>query len=183
VLKRLAAAGFSLVELMIVMAVIGVLLMFAVPSFSEFLANQQIRVGADAVLNGIQVARAEAVRRNRSVQVAIDVPNSGWVVSESASGTVVQTRTHEEGSRNTNLTTMPGGSTTITFTPLGGVTGNIDGSFSVTQIDLDNPSGGACQTAAGAMRCLRILVTGGGSVRMCDPNVPVVVPPDPRACP
>jgi len=183
VLNRVATAGFSVVELMVVMVVIGLLMAFAVPSFSEFLSNQQIRVGADAVMSGIQVARAEAIRRNLSVQVAIDVPNSGWVVTESASGTVVQTRTHEEGSRNVNLTTMPGGTTTLTFTPLGGVTGNADGTFSVQQIDIDNPGGGACQSVSGPMRCLRILVTGGGSVRMCDPNVPVMVPPDPRACP
>jgi type IV fimbrial biogenesis protein FimT len=104
-------------------------------------------------------------------------------VSESASGTLVQSRTHEEGSRNANLTTTPGGTTTVTFTPLGGVTGNADGSFSVQQIDIDNPTGGACQALGGPMRCLRILVTGGGSIRMCDPNVPVAVPPDPRACP
>jgi type IV fimbrial biogenesis protein FimT len=183
VLKSVATAGFSIVELMVVISVIGICLALAVPSFSEFLSNQQIRIGADAVLNGIQVARAEAIRRNLSVQVAINVPESGWVVSESASGTVVQTRTHEEGSRNANLTTNPGGTTTLTFTPLGGVTGNADGSFSINQIDIDNPAGGACQSASGPMRCLRILVTGGGSVRMCDPNVPVATPPDPRACP
>ena len=181
-LTRLATAGFSVVELMVVMVVIGILMAFAVPTFTEFLSNQQIRVGADAVISGLQVARGEAIRRNLSVQVAIDVPNSGWVVSESASGTMVQTRTHEEGSRNANLTTIPNGTTTLTFTPLGGVTGNNDGSFSVQQIDIDNPGGGACQPS-GPMRCLRILVSGGGSIRMCDPNLPVTVPPDPRACP
>jgi type IV fimbrial biogenesis protein FimT len=105
------------------------------------------------------------------------------VVSESASGSVIQSREHQEGSRNANVLTNPGGATTITFTPLGGVTGNADGTFPVTQIDIDNPGGGACQLASGPMRCLRILVTGGGSVRMCDPQLPVTSPPDPRACP
>lgn len=182
-LKRTRAAGFSLIELMVVISVIGIVLMFAVPSFAEFLQNQQIRVAGDAVLNGMQLARAEAIRRNLSVQVAINVPETGWVVSESVAGTVIQSRTHEEGSRNANVVTNPGGATTITFTPLGGVTGNADGSFPVTQIDIDNPGGGACQSASGPMRCLRILATGGGSIRMCDPNVPVMSPPDPRGCP
>lgn len=183
-LKRLRrAAGFSVIELMMVVAIIGVVLMLAVPSFAEFLQNQQIRVAGDAILNGVQVARAEAIRRNLSVQVAINVPETGWVVSESASGTVIQTREHQEGSRNANVLTTPGGATTITFTPLGGVTGNADGTFPVTQIDIDNPAGGACQLTSGPMRCLRILVTGGGSVRMCDPQLPVTSPPDPRACP
>jgi type IV fimbrial biogenesis protein FimT len=186
VLKRLRrAAGFSVIELMMVVAIIGVVLMLAVPSFAEFLQNQQIRSASDAILNGLQVARAEAIRRNLSVEVAINVPETGWVVSESAAPrTVIQRREHQEGSRNANVVTVPGGATTVTFTPLGGVTGNQDGSFPVTQIDIDNPAGGACQTTSGGpMRCLRILVTGGGSLRMCDPKLPVTTPPDPRACP
>jgi type IV fimbrial biogenesis protein FimT len=177
--------GFSLIELCVVIAVLGLALLFAVPSFASFLQNQQIRVAADAILNGAQVARAEAIRRNLAVQVAINVPETGWTVSESASGTVIQSRTHEEGSRNANIATTPAGRTTITFTPLGGVTLNADGSLPVTQIDVNNPGGGACQstTNPAGMRCLRILVTGGGSVRMCDPAVPALTPPDPRACP
>jgi len=184
VLKRLRhAAGFSIIELMIVVALIGVVLMLGVPSIAEFLQSQQIRVASDAVLNGLQVARAEAIRRNLSVEVAISVPETGWVVSESVSRTVIQRREHQEGSRNANVMTNPGGATTVTFTPLGGVTGNEDGSFPVTQFDIDNPAGGACALASGPMRCLRILVTGGGSLRMCDPKLPVTTPPDPRACP
>jgi len=36
--------------------------------------------------------------------------------------------------------------------------------------------------AGGPMRCLRVVVTGGGSIRMCDPT-PGIVAPDTRACP
>jgi type IV fimbrial biogenesis protein FimT len=177
--------GFSLIELIVVVAVLALALLFAVPSFASFLQNQHIRVAGDAILNGAQVARAEAIRRNLSVQVAINVPDTGWTVSESASGTLIQSRTHEEGSRNANVSTTPGGATTITFTPLGGVTSNADGSLPVNQIDVNNPGGGACQIPGNpaGMRCLRILVTGGGSLRMCDPAVPAMTPPDPRACP
>jgi type IV fimbrial biogenesis protein FimT len=44
-----------------------------------------------------------------------------------------------------------------------------------------NPAGGACKTAGGdePMRCLNIVVTPGGRVRMCDPSV---AGPDTRAC-
>jgi len=179
--------GFTLVEVVVVIAVLALLLFVAVPSFASFLQNQQIRVAGDAIVNGLQVARAEAIRRNLSVQVAVNVPATGWTVSESASGALIQSRTHEEGSPNAIVATTPGGATTITFTPLGGVTSNADGSLPVNQFDLNfnNPGGLACQTVANKAgpRCLRILVTGGGSTRMCDPAVGPTAPPDPRACP
>ncbi|MFL6565641.1 MAG: GspH/FimT family protein, partial [Burkholderiales bacterium] len=92
--------GFTLVELVVVLAVLALLLFVAVPSFASFLQNQQIRVAGDAIVNGLQVARAEAIRRNLSVQVAVNVPATGWTVSESDSGALIQSRTHEEGSPN-----------------------------------------------------------------------------------
>ena len=181
------ARGFTIIEMVASIAVLALLLFVAVPSFSTFLRNQQIRVAGDAILNGLQVARAEAMRRNVSVQVAVNVPATGWTVSESASGAPIQSRTHEEGSPNAIVATTPGGATTITFTPLGGVTSNADGSLPVNQFDIrfNNPGGVVCQTTinAAGQRCLRILVSGGGSTRMCDPAVPVTAPPSPRACP
>jgi type IV fimbrial biogenesis protein FimT len=99
---------------------------------------------------------------------------------------VIQTRVHEEGTPNVNIATTPNGSFAVTFTPLGAVTTNADGTATVTRMDFVNPSGGACQTdsPAGAMRCLRIVVSGGGSVRMCDPQLTALgMTTDPRACP
>jgi len=178
--------GFTLVELVVVLAVMALLLFVGVPSFGEFMQNQQVRVAGDAILNGLQVARAEAMRRNLSVQVAVNVPATGWTVSESASGAPIQSRTHEEGSRNAIVGTTPGGATTVTFTPLGGVTSNADGSLPVNQFDInfDKP-GAVCQTPTSpvGVRCLRILVSGGGSTRMCEPGERVFTPPSPRACP
>jgi type IV fimbrial biogenesis protein FimT len=179
-------SGFSLIELVVVLAVLALLLFVAVPSFGSFLQNQQIRVAGDAIVNGLQVARVEAIRRNLSVQVAVNVPATGWTVSESASGAPIQSRTHEEGSPNAIVGTTPGGATTITFTPLGGVTSNADGSLPVNQFDINfNNPGVVCQTPTNpaGQRCLRILVSGGGSTRMCDPAVPATNPPSPRACP
>jgi len=181
------ARGFTLIELVVVLAVVALLLFVAVPSFGSFLQNQQIRVAGDAIVNGLQVARAEAMRRNVSVQVAVNVPATGWTVSESASGVPIQSRTHEEGSPNAIVATTPDKATTITFTPLGGVTSNADGSLPVNQFDVNfnSPGGLPCQTPIikTGPRCLRILVTGGGSTRMCDPAVGATNPPDPRVCP
>ena len=57
--------GFTLVELMIGIAIVGLSLVMAAPSFSSWIQSTQIRTAAEAVQNGLQLARGEAVRRNR----------------------------------------------------------------------------------------------------------------------
>jgi len=170
--------GMTIVEIMISLAVLGILLMVALPNFAAWLQNLQLRAATEAGLNGLQIARAEAIRRNVLVQLAVG-PGTGWTVSEAASGAVIQSKVHAEGSANAVVAITPGGSTLVTFTPLGGVGANSDASAAVTQLDFTNPTGGSCQPT-GPMRCLRLVVTGGGSVKMCDP---ALASTDPRGCP
>jgi type IV fimbrial biogenesis protein FimT len=180
VLKHPRPRGFSLIELMIALTIFGISLMLALPSFTEWLQGQHIRVAAEAVTNGLQVARAEAIRRNVLTQIVFG-PGSGWAVTEVASAAAVQSRPAEEGSANAVITTTPANTTTVTFTPLGSVTTNLDTTNPVTQIDIANPNiGGACQPG-GPMRCLRVLISGGGRIKMCDPH-PAIAATDPRFC-
>jgi type IV fimbrial biogenesis protein FimT len=180
-MSRATQAGFTIIEVMVTVAVLGVLISMAVPTFGAWLQGQQLRGAAEASINGLQVARSEAIRRNLPVQIVFNPPTTGWAVTEQPPiSTFVQGRDANEGSPNAQLQATPGGATTVTFTPLGGIGTNADGSASVTRLDVTNPSGGAC-SPAGAMRCLRIVISGGGTVRMCDPH-PSVVAPDPRAC-
>jgi len=178
---RAARLGFTIIEVLFTVAILGILIMIAMPTFGEWLQSQQLRGAAEAAVNGLQVARSEAIRRNLPVMITFNVPQTGWSVTElPPTATFIQGRQHEEGSPNAQITATPGAATTVTFTPLGGVTTNADGSPALTRIDITNPSGGPCQPA-GAMRCLRVIISAGGTVRMCDP-LPTVVAPDPRAC-
>jgi type IV fimbrial biogenesis protein FimT len=175
---RSAQRGFNLIEVLVVVAVLGVSIAIGAPAFGEWLQNQQIRAASDAMTNGFQLARAEAIRRNLPVRIAVG-PGSAWAVAEAASGTAIQARSAEEGSPNAIVITDPVAATMVTFSPLGGVAANADGSPRINSLDVVNPGGGACATAAGPMRCLRVVITAGGSVRMCDP---ALASPDPRAC-
>jgi type IV fimbrial biogenesis protein FimT len=177
--RRRSQRGFTLIEIMVSLTVLGILLMVALPNFSEWLQNLQLRAASEATLNGLQVARAAAIHRNVLVQFQqTSPPQTAWAVTEAVTTSPVQRREHEEGSPNAQVTATPAGATTVTFAPLGSVVANIDGTPTVTQFDVGNPAGGSCQPG-GPMRCLRVSISGGGSLRMCDPIVGVS---DPRSC-
>ena len=184
---------------MISLAVLAILISLGAPSFAEWLQNQQIRAATEAIVNGMQVARGEAIRRNLAVQMVLEPPTSGWTVCEATVApcdstlladpltavNVIQNRSPQEGTSNARVTSTPAGpptaATAVTFSPLGNTVANFDGSPILTRVDVISAVG-PCLAAGGSMRCLRVVVTGGGSIRMCDPT-PTVVAPDPRVCP
>ena len=59
--------GFSLIELMIVLAVLAITLGLAAPSFQSAISTNRIASAANEVTAAIQLARAEAIRSNRRV--------------------------------------------------------------------------------------------------------------------
>ncbi|WP_295856840.1 GspH/FimT family pseudopilin [uncultured Xylophilus sp.] len=77
---RLGVHGFTLLELMITIGIVGVLMVLAAPSFVTFKRNSELTSAANALLAGFNTARSEAMKRN--VYAGI-VPNDG---SDWASG-------------------------------------------------------------------------------------------------
>ena len=74
--------GFTLIELMITLAIAAVLMMVAVPSFISFQRNSELTTAANTILGAMNTARTEAMKRNRN---AIMAPtgtgwSSGWQV-------------------------------------------------------------------------------------------------------
>jgi len=59
--------GFTLIELLIAIAMVGILLAFAVPSFTSLVNGNRITAVANELAAGIQSARMEAIRRNSRV--------------------------------------------------------------------------------------------------------------------
>jgi type IV fimbrial biogenesis protein FimT len=167
--------GFTLIELMIAIAVLAILLTVGVPSFQTWMLNTRIRTTAEAMQNGLQLARAEAVRRNARVRFTLS-GGTGWIV-QTDGGTQIQTRPSAEGSTSVTVTATPTGATTVTFNALGIRVTNADATSSITQLDIDVPTS---ILAADQSRELRLMVSSGGQIRMCDPYF--TASGDPRAC-
>jgi type IV fimbrial biogenesis protein FimT len=166
---------------------------------TTWLQNQQIRTSAEGLQAGLQLARAEALRRNTQVRFqlvdtlngACVLVNNGtnWIVSindptglcdvppsDTADPLTIQKRSGAEGTPNAVLAATNGAApaTTVTFNGLGRASG-----AAITQIAVTNTNGGLCQPA-GPMRCLQINISSAGQMRMCDPAVTDNA--DPRFC-
>lgn len=193
-LKR--ARGITLVELLVGMTVAAVLMLAAAPSIGAWIQNSQLRTAAEGLLTGLQLAKADAVRRNELMQFQLvttltggcALSNAGpdWIISiDSAAGAcanapsetvaprIVQRRAGAEGGGNVLLAATQ---SSVTFNSLGRVT-NAAGTVTIAV----NPRTGTCAATGGELRCLRVTVSTAGAVRLCDPAV--TANDDPRKCP
>lgn len=183
-----AQRGVSLIELMVGIAVFAVLLVAGLPSFNSWMQSSQVRTTAEAIQNGLNVARGEGVRRNSQVRfqltstsdsscaLSTTVPN--WVVSlddptgacdSAASDTtaprIIQIRTNSEGTRNAVVAATQ---SAVVFNGLGRITPIPAANIT---IDVTNPN---------TTFALRVVVSPGGQVRMCNPAFAAT---DPQGCP
>jgi type IV fimbrial biogenesis protein FimT len=168
-------SGVTLIELMIGIGLLALLLGLAVPSFMLWMQNSQIRTAADAVINGIQLARAEAIRRNKPVEFVLR-SGTNWSVVLVNPRTTLLERQGDEGSKKAQLTVNPAGADTVTFNPVGApAASNQNGSFPIREIDITSSA------SVTGLRPLRIVISVSGSVRLCDPD-PNLPAGDPRRC-
>lgn len=189
--------GFTLVELLVTLALTATMMMMAAPYIGAWMQNNQIRAAAESLQTGLQTAKAEAVRRNTlaTFQLMTSLDNGcarsttgpDWVISlDNASGScgsapsetvaprIVQRRAGTEGSA---VATFAASQAAITFNGLGRVTPVPANDITIGV----NTSAGSCLAAGGTLRCLRVTITPMGQVRMCDPT-PSLPTGDPRRC-
>jgi type IV fimbrial biogenesis protein FimT len=67
-MKR-AQAGFTLLELMVVLAIAGVLMAVGIPAMGDFIRNSRITGAANDVMAALHFARSEAIKRRRPVSL------------------------------------------------------------------------------------------------------------------
>jgi type IV fimbrial biogenesis protein FimT len=76
--------GFTLIELMATVAVLAVVLVAAVPSFVDFFDKYRLRGAAEGVISLISSARAEAVKNDLDVNIAMAGSGASWCMGANA---------------------------------------------------------------------------------------------------
>src|SRR5262245_48494324 len=101
---RRSSRGFTVVEMVMVLAAVGILAAIAGPYFRDFVIQQNIRNTAFDLMSDLTYARSEAVKRNESVTVSKVGSGSwgagGWKVAAGAT----TLRQHPAVSGNVTLT-------------------------------------------------------------------------------
>lgn len=70
--------GFTLIEMMVTIAVLAILVAIAVPSFSDFMEKARLRGAADALSSQFSLARSQAVRSGRDVRLLVVGEDAAW---------------------------------------------------------------------------------------------------------
>jgi type IV fimbrial biogenesis protein FimT len=155
----------TVIELMLVVTILAVLAAFAVPGMSRFLANAQVRGVAEEMRGGIELARAEAIRRNAEVRF---VPNgTGWTVmapGAAADGTDLMLAMRSPRQSPARVVTS---APQLAFQGSGWTT-PFGASLSIA---VTAPGVGQCRPD-GAMDCRNVIVSSGGAVRTCATGAP-----------
>lgn len=178
--SRRASAGFTLLELMFTVTILGVLVVVAVPSFERIFASRQVTSAAQSLAASMRKAQAEATRLNRNVEVLMTTsePNATQVTSASpatpSAATAWMVRVQDATSADEFLAgesrdrfgaaiSTGGNLSSIVFTPMGRVLDFSSGA----PLMLATPRIVQFNHVAQSIRYCTY-VTPGGSIRVCD---------------
>jgi len=177
--------GFTFLELMVALTIMGMLLMLGMPSFTTFLRNSEIRSTAESIGNGLRGARSEATRLNRPVSFTLAAgTDPSWAINifNPVSGALIQPPLQQysrfEVGKSAQVTRLPAAALQVTFNGLGRIISpSPTATPNLQQIDVSSVVNGEART-------LRIYADDVHGIRMCDPDpaLRTLTPPDARAC-
>ena len=176
--------GFTLIEMLIAVALIGILSAATLPGFSGFLNGQKVNLAANNVYTAMQLTKASAIQQNARMALVFEPTLGSWCIfnrTEEPTSTACSwtSNTLETGVLRKYIEPMPIGlaiavlpasATQITYDGLGRVVPNSDASATITNVTVTMP------TDPGRANTVQL---SNGIVRLCDPLKAVG---DPQAC-
>jgi len=191
--------GVTLIELLVALAMLGMVVFAVLPEVSNWMRNLAVRNVGESLKGGLERARLEALRRNGSVSFwlitddsktglsnncQISSEGSSWVVSgQDPSGKCASEASQDDGAVVIEkwASSDGGRAVAVEAVDVNGVGANRVTFTSLGQLSTANVSAAriVIKHSEGDARDLRIDINAGGSVRLCDPKVAA---DDPRRC-
>jgi type IV fimbrial biogenesis protein FimT len=110
-------SGFTLIEIMIVVAILTIAVALAVPEFLRWNVQSQLRQATSEIATQLMLARMAAMNRNRSVDVTVQT--TGGAVHISAVAPSSGTAIIKDKVFDTRVASVVGSPVTVSFSSLG----------------------------------------------------------------
>jgi type IV fimbrial biogenesis protein FimT len=176
-----AARGFTLIELMVTLALMAIMMVLAAPSFITFQRNSQLTSTANNFLASLSAARAEAMKRQLRTFVIPLTPgdwSSGWMVFVDSNSTVSTTALSMDGGDIllSSVDALPSSITIDSTSATSFVHSGVkyvmfNGTGFMSLIGGGFPSGGADSLDfSNGSETRRVLASVAGRVRVCKPT-------------
>lgn len=123
---RTANSGFTLIELMVTIAVLAIIVSIAAPNISTQLANQRVKSTAAIIESALKEAKAESIIRRQNVTVAYN--NTANTITLQASGANISSY---DISASSTVSITPTTVTAVIFQPNKLIAGDDDISYSI----------------------------------------------------
>lgn len=153
-----ASCGFTAIELVVVMAIVGVLAALAVPSFTPIIERWRVRDAAETLTSTLYLARSEAIKRAGGITIdATGGWNTGWKIAHTQSGVTTDIKTNAVPSR---ISIAQNNSKTTLYVDRWGMLTESNGGAASSMNFVLYPEGKS-QTGAAA---IRLCITSGGRI-------------------
>ena len=110
--------GFSMLEMLIVLIIIGVLVGIAIPKIARIVRHERVNRAAQVLVQDLQNGFAMAGRQRAPVRLTFSPSDKSYTFADRASGTVLQLRSMATGSEY-SLSSLSSSATTVDILPNG----------------------------------------------------------------